>query len=678
MLNSAILVNDGALLSYTDGSQPVDAWADSNDGGATQADAYIVETDANPYDTENDLAGYACAADQPCSFQVGAPLTDPRPPEYYSWSNWITPPRPPAPTLDSATIGNAGGDSLSYTAPTNPAGLTVTGYEWDSSLDGGATVYYSADADLGPSPLVVSTLGCPAGQTCSFRLLAVDGMWESPWSNWVTATPACAAAPSVTTNPSSQTVTAPAAATFTAAGSNSDPNCQTLTVQWQVSSDGGLSWSNDTTDSGSTSGTLTVSPTSASLSGNEYRAVFTNELGSTDSSAATLTVNRPACAAAPSVTTNPSSQTVTAPAAATFTAAGSNSDPNCQTLTVQWQVSSDGGLSWSNDTTDSGSTSGTLTVSPTSASLSGNEYRAVFTNELGSTDSSAATLSFSPSSECAPTTPIVPSGDYVSKVSVSFACTPAKEWTLTPVPASGAYTECAVTSTVPSGYYVSKIVGRNTTCGGTLIGGGGYQEWTLTPVPASGAYTECAVTSTVPSGYYVSKIVGRNTTCGGTLIGGGGYQEWTLTPVPASGAYTECAVTSTVPSGYYVSKIVGRNTTCGGTLIGGGGYQEWTLTPVPASGAYTECAVTSTVPSGYYVSKIVGRNTTCGGTLIGGGGYQEWTLTPVPASGAYTECAVTSTVPSGYYVSKIVGRNTTCGGTLIGGGGYQEWTLTPE
>ncbi|HZE16503.1 MAG TPA: DUF11 domain-containing protein, partial [Mycobacterium sp.] len=108
---------------------------------------------------------------------------------------------------------------------------------------------------------------------------------------WVLPTPTCTAPPTVTSNPSDQTVTAPNQAQFTAAATNPS-GCTTLTVQWQVSVNGGA-FTNDTTDSGNQTNTLTISPTSTSMSGNQYRAVYNNETSFTMTTAATLTVNPP-------------------------------------------------------------------------------------------------------------------------------------------------------------------------------------------------------------------------------------------------------------------------------------------------------------------------------------------------------------------------------------------------
>jgi len=89
-------------------------------------------------------------------------------------------------------------------------------------------------------------------------------------------------APKVTTNPRNKTVSAETSVSFTAAATGTPAP----TVQWQVSTDGGKTWSNIT---GATTTTLTFTAT-ASQNGYKYRAVFTNSAGSATTSAATLTV----------------------------------------------------------------------------------------------------------------------------------------------------------------------------------------------------------------------------------------------------------------------------------------------------------------------------------------------------------------------------------------------------
>jgi hypothetical protein len=177
----------------------------------------------------------------------------------------------------------------------------------------------------------------------------------------------------VTSSPTSQTVNASQGVTFTAAATGNP----TPTVQWQVSTNGGSSYSNI---SGATSTTFTLTKTTASQTGYLYRAVFTNSLGSATTAAATLTVQF-----APTVTTNPTNQSVSAGQTATFTAAAS-SNP---TPTVQWQVSTDGGATYTNIT---GATSTTLTLTNVTSGQNGYRYRAVFTNSLGSATTLAVVL----------------------------------------------------------------------------------------------------------------------------------------------------------------------------------------------------------------------------------------------------------------------------------------------
>ena len=114
--------------------------------------------------------------------------------------------------------------------------------------------------------------------------------------------------------------------------------------------------------------------------GNQYRALFKNQAGEVTSEAATLTVHSP-----PAITLEPSNATVLVGESAVFEATASGSP----TPTQQWEVSTNGGSTWS---TIEGATSNQLTIANTTTSQSGNEYRAAFTNVGGTTFSQAATL----------------------------------------------------------------------------------------------------------------------------------------------------------------------------------------------------------------------------------------------------------------------------------------------
>ena len=179
----------------------------------------------------------------------------------------------------------------------------------------------------------------------------------------------------------------------------------TPTVQWQVSTNGGGVWSNVSggtvtppifSPAGNGQYTSTYSfNTDVNLdqSGFEYRAVFTNGSGTTNSNGATLTV---VAATAPFVTTQPNNVSVQEGNVAIFTAAAAaNPSP-----TVQWQISSDGGTTWTNlvdGLTVNGSQTDTLEFTTTSDTTeSGDKFRAVFTNVVTSTNSNAANLNVFP------------------------------------------------------------------------------------------------------------------------------------------------------------------------------------------------------------------------------------------------------------------------------------------
>jgi hypothetical protein len=216
--------------------------------------------------------------------------------------------------------------------------------------------------------------------------------------------------PAVTTQPTSQTANAGQPASFTA-GASGNP---APSVQWQVSTDGGNTFTNI---NGATSDTYTLT-TGAADNGNEYQAVFTNSIGSVTTSAATLTVDTP-----PTVTTNPTSVTVVPGQPASFTAAATG-DP---TPTVQWQVSTDGGHTFTNI---NGATSDTYTLT-TAVGDSGNEYQAVFTNSVSSVDTTAATLTLDtlPTVTTNPTNVTVITGQTASFTAAATGLpTPTVQW----------------------------------------------------------------------------------------------------------------------------------------------------------------------------------------------------------------------------------------------------------
>jgi hypothetical protein len=186
-----------------------------------------------------------------------------------------------------------------------------------------------------------------------------------------TASVAVTSKPFIAAQPTNQAVCEDTKVTFTAAAGG----LPTPTVHWQAGLDGGAYWLNIP---GATSTTLTF-PAIVLANGTEYRAVFTNTFGTATTNAATLTVDFD-----PRITVQPKDEHVKKGQKATFTAAAIGRP----TPTVQWQLSTNGGKTWSNI---SGATSTTLTFQATAAQ-NGNLYRAVFTDTCGNAATRAVSL----------------------------------------------------------------------------------------------------------------------------------------------------------------------------------------------------------------------------------------------------------------------------------------------
>jgi hypothetical protein len=169
------------------------------------------------------------------------------------------------------------------------------------------------------------------------------------------------AAPAITTQPTDQTVALGSAVTFSVRATGSAP----LTFQWQRNGSNILA---------ATSQDLTFTPVAAD-NGATFRCVVTNSAGSVTSNAAKLTVTT---AQGPTITTQPTDQTVALGHSVTFSVRATGSAP----LSFQWQRNGSNILA---------ATSQDLTFNPVAAD-SGATFRCVVTNSVGSVTSNAAKL----------------------------------------------------------------------------------------------------------------------------------------------------------------------------------------------------------------------------------------------------------------------------------------------
>jgi hypothetical protein len=237
-----------------------------------------------------------------------------------------------------------------------PGGTTVSVTGGPFTANGTATVSLSGTGSLVPGTYNITVQG--TGPAPGTTQTAVVSFTVNPGSG-----------PTITGQPANVTVCSGGNATFSVTA--------TGTYQWQVSTAAVPAFTNIP---GATGSSLTLTAVTAGMSGNQYRCVVTGQCGSTNSNAATLTVN-----VAPAVTTNPTNQAVCSGSAVSFTAAGSGTPAP----TFQWQVSTTAVPAFTNIP---GATSATYTIASTAIGDNGNQYRCVLTNSCGTVNTTAATL----------------------------------------------------------------------------------------------------------------------------------------------------------------------------------------------------------------------------------------------------------------------------------------------
>lgn len=265
------------------------------------------------------------------------------------------------PTAQTACVGANANFSVVATG-------TDISYQWQVSTDGGVTFTNISGATNSNFDLPgVSTTqngnlyrvvlsGCnPTPVNSNAVLLTVSN--QANIANQPTNTPACTGE----------------AATFTVNATGSS-----LTYQWQVSTDGGITYNNILN---ATLSSLVLSTVSSSMNNNKYRVLISNNCSSSVlSDAGTLIVSDPA-----SLTSQPNSNTACEGSNVNFSVAAIGTN-----VTYQWQVSTDGGATFTNIT---GATSTTLSLSNINAAMNNNRYRAVlFSCSATGLNSEAAVL----------------------------------------------------------------------------------------------------------------------------------------------------------------------------------------------------------------------------------------------------------------------------------------------
>ena len=278
-----------------------------------------------------------------------------------------------------SNVTQCAGSNANFSLTATGTGVTV-GYQWQLSTDGGTTfsnisngaVYSGATAATLTATAVTSTMNnymyrcVTSGGSCTLNSSAVTLTVNT--------------APSITTQPS--------ATTSICSGLNTSISTTAvgtaITYQWQVSTDGGVTFTNITNTgvySNATTPTLNITGVTAGMNNYQYRCVVSGTCTpAANTSVSILNVSLPA-----SITAQPSSVSRCSNLAANFSITATG------TITgYQWQVSTNGGTSFSNI---AGATTNSYSVSSTAYSMNGYQYRCNITTVCsGTLTSNAATL----------------------------------------------------------------------------------------------------------------------------------------------------------------------------------------------------------------------------------------------------------------------------------------------
>jgi hypothetical protein len=280
----------------------------------------------------------------------------------------VQPTAAPTITQSPQNVSVTEGSVATFSVAANGTGLA---YQWQRSNNGGTSY--------------ANVTGATATSTSLTTALADNGsLWRVVVSNAggsATSAPARLSvaqrivAPAVTSNPANQSVTEGQTASFTVGVSGTPAP----TIQWQIraaaNTNPDLGWGDI---AGATAATYTTGATTLAQTGSQYRAVLRNSGGSAVSTAATLTVNQRLVA--PTITTQPVSQTVQSGQYGAFSVAAAGTSP----LSYQW---------FKNGVAITGATASSVLVLADAANVGGSDQITVrVSNSVGNVTSAVATM----------------------------------------------------------------------------------------------------------------------------------------------------------------------------------------------------------------------------------------------------------------------------------------------
>ncbi|MFB9075865.1 T9SS type A sorting domain-containing protein [Flavobacterium procerum] len=274
----------------------------------------------------------------------------------------------------AASICDGGNTSFSVTAS------NATGYQWQVNQGAGFVDITNNSVYSGATTNILNITSATMSFNGYLYRVVISGSCPSVNSNNAALT--INPSPSIVTQPTTSPICAGANTSILVIAAN------TTGYKWQVNDGSGyVDIVNNSTYSGATTGTLSITGATAGMNNYTYRAVLSG--GCTPdavTNSVTLTVN-----SAPAITANPSDSSICNNSNATFTATATNATG------YQWQVNQGLGFSSiANGGVYSGATTATLTITGATSALNNYQYRVVATGSCTPLAvSTAATLRIS-------------------------------------------------------------------------------------------------------------------------------------------------------------------------------------------------------------------------------------------------------------------------------------------
>jgi hypothetical protein len=264
-----------------------------------------------------------------------------------------------APSISSQPMPQSVTAGQTATFSVAASGTAPLAYQWNkngAAIGGATAASYTTPATV---------IGDNASQ---FSVTVSNGTGSVTSNSAALSVVAAPVAPSISVQPASQSVTAGQTATFSVTAAGTAP----LTYQWNK---------NGAPISGATAASYTTPVTVVGDNGTQFSVTVSNSVGNVTSSNAVLTVA--AASVAPSITTQPVSQTVTSGQTASFSVTATGTAP----LTYQWNK---------NGAAISGATASSYTTAATANGDTGSTFTVTVSNSVNSVTSSAATLTVNP------------------------------------------------------------------------------------------------------------------------------------------------------------------------------------------------------------------------------------------------------------------------------------------